>query len=345
MRNSRRRLSGLLLLVLLTPAMQAGAQQSAPDGTKQGKRPPLRVRVVNDSRVGIPVVVTGGEPESGSTAAHVPANANVQILIEEGAAQPSEPEIENWLAGGPPQPESWLNEPTAKPAEEPVATPVTAGAAQLIGVQHYMESAQIPPVADSPTANTPPVTFAVPTRGAGAMPAPAPTRATAQPAAASGTYVLGPGDEIDVHVWRSPDLSRSVPVRPDGQISLPLAGELMASGKTVAQLNSEITDILGEFVQYPTVTVSVTQVRSMVVYVTGRVARAGTLTLDRPINVVQAITMAGGVQEFANRNGVVVIRTIDGQRVRIPFRYGDAVEGKGDIAEFVLQAGDVVYVP
>lgn len=342
MLNSKSGLLTLLLMVLLALPLQAGAQQSWQAGTKRGKRPPLPVRVVTDSGVGIPVVVAGsartGESTDGIVVQMTPRRSSGS-----GFARSRRPaEIENWLVGGPSQPESWLTKTAGKPAEEPPGT----GSARLLGVQHYMESTQARPATDSSRVNTPPVTFAVPPRiGDAAVSAAAPTRAAAQPAAVLGTYLLGPGDEIDVHVWRNPDLSRRVPVRPDGLISLPLAGELMASGKTVAKLNAEITAILGEFVQYPTVTVTVTQIRSMVVYVTGRVARAGTLTLDRPINVMQAITMAGGVQEFADRNGVVVIRTVNGRQVRIPFRYGDALKGKGDVAELILQPGDVVYVP
>ena len=342
MLNIRRGLPLLLLAILLALPLQATAQ----DAKKPSKRPPLRARVVTDSRVGVPVVVTGQEPATEGSAA--PANPNVQILIEDGAAGPVEPEIENWLVDGPSQPESWLNETVSAPATGPAVVPATDESPQLVGVQHYMESTEAMPTAEPPSTGTRPTTFSLPPRGASTVPVPAaaPTNASAraQPVA-SGTYLLGPGDEIDVHVWRNPDLSRKVPVRPDGLISLPLAGELMASGKTVAELNAELTAVLGQFVQHPTVTVTVTQVRSMVIYVTGRVARSGTLTLDRPVNVVQAITMAGGVQEFADRNGVVVIRTVNGKQVRIPFRYGDAVKGKGDVADFVLQSGDVVYVP
>lgn len=341
MLNIKRGLLALLLVFFVLPS-QAGAQQSGQDDKKRGKRPPMRARVVTDSRVGIRVVVAG---ETRIATGVVPVSSNVQILFENGVApQPTEPEIENWLMAGPVQPESWLDVAVVEPPAQPVAAAAATRSAQLLGVQHYMESTQAGATDTSSTADPPAVTFTLPPRVAGATPAPS-SGAFARPAAVRGTYLLGPGDEIDVHVWRNPDLSRKVPVLPDGLISLPLAGELLASGKTVAQLKAEITAVLGEFVQSPTVTVTVTQVRSMVVYVTGRVARSGTLTLDRPINVVQAITMAGGVQEFADRNGVVVIRTVNGRQVRIPFRYGDAVKGKGDIAELILQAGDVVYVP
>lgn len=342
--NSKRGLLTLFVTALLALPLHAGAQESQQDDTDRRKRPPLPVRVVADSSVGIPVVVVGG-----TRAASMEPTA-VRLSPRRRSESPSvrsrrPAEIEDWLLGGPAQQESWLTPAAAQPAQAPVAAPVARGSSQLLGVQHYLESTQARAATDPPTVRQRPVTFAVSQRAAGTAPVPVPTGPFAQQAPVLGTYRLGPGDQIDVHVWRNPDLSRSVPVRPDGRISLPLAGELMATGKTVAQLNAQITTLLEEYVQYPTVTVTVTQVRSMVIYVSGRVIRAGPLTLDRAINVVQAITMAGGMQEFADRNGVVVIRTINGQRVRIPFRYGDAVKGKGNVAEFVLQSGDVVYVP
>jgi polysaccharide export outer membrane protein len=267
---------------------------------------------------------------------------------------------------------------------EPQDTAQESSPTQLVGVQHYMESTQAegtwtpPPTRAEPSATDEPARAdTTPSRGTAreaiSVPVPRPVGA-AQPlssaptsapapvytptsvgpattssasagAPTSARYQLGPGDQIDVHVWRNEELSRSVPVRPDGLISLPLAGELIAAGKTVAELEAEITATLADFVQNPTVTVTVTQVRGMVVYVLGRVGRAGTLVLDRPVNVVQAIAMAGGLQEFADRNGVVVIRTVNGREVRMPFRYGDALKGKGDVASIVLQSGDVIYVP
>ena len=160
-----------------------------------------------------------------------------------------------------------------------------------------------------------------------------------------GDYLLGPGDKVDVFVWRNAELSRQVPVRPDGYISLPLVGELAAAGKTAAELEAEITILLSDFVQVPTVTVTVTDIKSLVIYVLGRVGTPGPVTLDRNINVLQAISMAGGPTEFANQNGITILRTIANQRTRIPYRYGDIMKGRADPGELVLQSGDVIYVP
>ena len=140
MLNIKRGLPILLLAVLLALPLQAGAQAGVQDGKKRAKRPPLRARVVTDSKVGVPVVVAG---QANSV---VPVSPNVQILIEDGAAQPAEPELENWLVDGPPRPESWLNETAGAPATEPVAAPAVNESPQLVGVQHYMESTgQRPP--------------------------------------------------------------------------------------------------------------------------------------------------------------------------------------------------------
>ncbi len=161
----------------------------------------------------------------------------------------------------------------------------------------------------------------------------------------SGDYRLGPGDQIDVFVWRNAELSGRVPVPPDGYISLPLVGELAAAGKTAAELKAEITELLRDFVQVPTVTVTVTDFKSLVVYVLGRVGTPGPVALDRNINVLQAISMAGGPTEFADQNGVTILRIIENRRVRIPYRYGDVMKGRADAGELVLQSGDVIYVP
>ncbi len=336
---------GLVLCLAATAFVSAGVEAQEAK-RKKTKPPTLRVRVVGGGN-GLPVVVTNSAGE----------------LVEGGVADGQlEPEVENWLVDGPPVTESWLEGAAPMSAPAPAATselprsatpvgqtPPAGGSSELVGVQHYMESVG---EAAPATPTSSPTTTSAPR-----LPASATSSAslrensgdasvmTSSNPAAEGRYRLGPGDQIDIHVWRNPELTRNVPVRPDGLISLPLAGELMASGKTVAELEAEITAVLGEFVQYPTVTVSVTEVHGMVVYVVGRVASPGTLQLDRPINVIQAIAMAGGLQEFADRNGVVVIRTVNGQETRLPFPYGDALKGKSAAAPFTLQSGDVIYVP
>jgi len=163
---------------------------------------------------------------------------------------------------------------------------------------------------------------------------------------AGGDYRLGPGDRVDVFVWRNSDLSRVVPVRPDGRITLPLAGEIIATGKTVSMLQEEITARLSDYVQMPTVTVTLAEIRSLVIYVLGDVRTPGAVQMDRNLTVLQAIAAAGGLNEFADRNDIVVMRTsADGVHQRWTFRYDDVVEGKQLNSNIVLQAGDTIIVP
>ncbi len=167
------------------------------------------------------------------------------------------------------------------------------------------------------------------------------TRAVAP--VAEGPYKIGREDVLDVAVWRDPDLSRVVPVRPDGFISLPMAGEVKADGKTAEQLAAEIKQKLSPFVQEPKVTVIVREVNSTRVYVTGEVARPGAYPLKGKTSLVQAIALAGGFSAFANADGILVIR--GGEQGGIPVRYSDLVSDRDDRADFVLQPGDTVVVP
>lgn len=167
----------------------------------------------------------------------------------------------------------------------------------------------------------------------------------ARPPAAGG-FLLGPGDVVDVFVWKHSDLSRQVPVRPDGRISLPLVGELQVAGRTPAAVSDEVTALLGDYIQVPEVTVSVTQINSFMVYVLGEVSSPGPLRLDRRTTVIQALATAGGLTEFAHRGDIVVIRREHGRETRIPFDYDDLVKDKGRGAvDFPLHPGDIVYVP
>lgn len=159
-----------------------------------------------------------------------------------------------------------------------------------------------------------------------------------------GGFLLGPGDMVDVFVWKHPDLSRQVPVRPDGRISLPLVGDLQVAGRSPAEVADEVTGLLGDYIQVPEVTVSVTQINSFMVYVLGEVATPGPLSLDRSTTVIQALATAGGLTEFADRDDIVVIRKVYGREMRIPFDYDDMVKGRGAV-DFALQSGDIIYVP
>ncbi|MFZ5469193.1 MAG: polysaccharide biosynthesis/export family protein [Myxococcota bacterium] len=157
-------------------------------------------------------------------------------------------------------------------------------------------------------------------------------------------FRIGREDVLEITVWRDADLSRIVGVRPDGFVSLPLLGELQVEGKTPAALAAEIKEALRPYVQEPKVTVTVREVRSTRVFVTGEVARPGGYPIHGPISVLQAVTLAGGFSDFADREGMLVIRAgKDGGA--FPVRYSELVSAEGDAAEARLLPGDTVVVP
>jgi polysaccharide export outer membrane protein len=159
-------------------------------------------------------------------------------------------------------------------------------------------------------------------------------------------YVIGPNDVLSVNVWKEPDISRSVPVRSDGKISLPLVGELQASGQTPRQLEQEITKRLQSYISEPDVTVIVTESRSQKVNIMGMVARPGAYLLTSSTTVLDAIALAGGFKDFAKQKSIYVLReTPDGTQKRIPFNYKEVIKGKNPDQNIRLQAGDTVVVP
>jgi polysaccharide export outer membrane protein len=164
------------------------------------------------------------------------------------------------------------------------------------------------------------------------------------PATASDEpYRIGKEDVLDVAVWRDADLSRTLPVRPDGFITLPMVGEVQAEGRTTVELEQDIARRLQKYVQNPRVTVMVREVNSARVYVTGEVQKPGAFPLRGSVTVLQALAMAGGLTEFADRNGMMVIRANNG--ARIPVRYSDLVDRHAQGSDFPLQPGDTVVVP
>jgi polysaccharide export outer membrane protein len=160
------------------------------------------------------------------------------------------------------------------------------------------------------------------------------------------SYVIGANDVLAVNVWKEPDITRSVPVRSDGKISLPLVGELQAAGQTPRQLEQEITKRLQSYISEPEVTVMVTDSKSQKVNILGMVARPGAYLLTSSTTLLDAIAMAGGFKDFAKQKSVYVLRqSPDGTEKRIPFNYKDVIKGKNPDQNISLQAGDTVVVP
>ncbi len=167
-----------------------------------------------------------------------------------------------------------------------------------------------------------------------------------QGAHSDSAYVIGANDVLAISVWKEPDISRSVPVRSDGKISLPLVGELTASGQTPLQLEQEITKRLQSYISEPEVTVIVTDSKSQKVNILGMVARPGAYLLTSSTTVLDAIAMAGGFKDFAKQKSIYVLRQApDGTQKRIPFNYKDVIKGKNPEQNIRLQAGDTLVVP
>ncbi len=177
--------------------------------------------------------------------------------------------------------------------------------------------------------------------------APATTQAaTAAVAATTDTsYRIGPQDVLKVDVWKELELTRSVPVRPDGKISLPLLNDVQAAGLTSMELANNITEGLKKFINNPQVTVTVSEINSRRVYVNGEVTRPGAFPLLPNMTVLQALTSAGGFTQFARTNKIYVLRTEGGKQVKHSFNYKDVVNGKRPEDNIALQPGDTIVVP
>lgn len=166
-----------------------------------------------------------------------------------------------------------------------------------------------------------------------------------QPAVASDVYVIGPQDMLQITVWKEAELSGSVPVRPDGKISLALLNDVDAAGLTPTQLAQSLVEKLRKYVADPQVTVIVTQINSRRVYVLGQVMRPGAMPLTPDMTVLQAITTAGGLTQFANGKKSYILRFDGGQQKRIPINYKQLVQGEKMDANILLKAGDTIVVP
>ena len=158
-------------------------------------------------------------------------------------------------------------------------------------------------------------------------------------------YKIGAQDVLRIDVWKEADFSRSVPVRPDGKISLPLLNDVQAAGLTAVQLAGVITDGLKKFITSPQVTVSVTEINSRRVYVTGEVVRAGAIPFLPNMTVLQALSSCGGFTQFANTKKIYILRTKNGQQTRIPVNYKELVSGRKAEENISLRPGDTVVVP
>jgi len=158
-------------------------------------------------------------------------------------------------------------------------------------------------------------------------------------------YLLGAEDVIHISVWKDEQLTKEVVVRPDGSVSFPLVGDIPAAGRTVEEVQADIVKRLTKFIPNPQVSVAVTKVLSYRIYVLGRVNKAGEYMVGHATDVLQALSLAGGLTPFAAENDIRVIRRVNGEQQVLPFRYGEAKKGRDLEQNIVLQRGDVVMVP
>ena len=161
-----------------------------------------------------------------------------------------------------------------------------------------------------------------------------------------GGYLIGPGDILAINVWKDAELSKTMPVRPDGKISLPLTGEVQASGLTAAKLEDAITIKLRDYITNPEVNVIVQEIKSRTFNVVGKVAKPGSYDLSKPTTVLDAVALAGGFQDFAKVTKVYVLRRgADGSQRMLPFNYKQVIKGQALNQNVDLQPGDTVVAP
>ena len=178
----------------------------------------------------------------------------------------------------------------------------------------------------------------------------APAAQPAAPAAGiatdDATYIIGVDDVLSISVWKEPEISRVVPVRSDGKISLSLVGEVTAGGKTPKDLKAEITEKLKSYISEPEVTVIVQEMRSKKFNIMGMVGRPGSFPLNGSMTVLDGLAVAGGFRDFAKKKAIYVLRKkTDGTDERLPFNYNDVIKGKNSEQNVKLMPGDTVVVP
>jgi polysaccharide biosynthesis/export protein len=165
------------------------------------------------------------------------------------------------------------------------------------------------------------------------------------PATNDPAYLIGAEDVLSISVWKEPEITRTVPVRPDGKISLPLINDIQAVGLTPLQLTTRITEELKKYLAEPQVTVIVTAINSRRIYIMGEVGRPGTFQLLPDMTILQALSGAGGFTQFANMKGIYLLRNENGKQVKYPFNYKEVVKGQRPEQNLVLKPGDTIIVP
>lgn len=158
-------------------------------------------------------------------------------------------------------------------------------------------------------------------------------------------YRIHAGDELEINVWKEMDLLRKVIIRPDGKFSFPLTGDINAAGRTVVEIQADIERLLKKYIPEPVVTVSVTTLGGNQIYVIGQVNKPGAYMMNPQLNVLQALTVAGGATAYAALNDILILRGTGQKQQKMSFHYGDVSKGRALEQNILLEAGDVVVVP
>jgi polysaccharide biosynthesis/export protein len=158
-------------------------------------------------------------------------------------------------------------------------------------------------------------------------------------------YLINPGDVLDISVWNEEALKREVRVLPDGTIGFPLTGTISASGKSIETLKKEMTDKLKEYIAEPVVSIAVKAAEGNAVYVTGQVRNPGKFVMTDPMNIMQVLSLAGGLTPFAAKDDIIILRKNSKGAESIRFEYSELEEGEGLNTNHILKSGDVIVVP
>jgi polysaccharide export outer membrane protein len=162
---------------------------------------------------------------------------------------------------------------------------------------------------------------------------------------ATPPFIVQPNDLLEIFVWKEPDLTRKVLVRPDGRISFPLIQDLQVAGLNPLEIKQEIEKKLQDYIELPNVTVIVEAIQSYRIFVTGKVTKPGVITSEKPITVLQALALAGGFQDFANLAEIVMVRNKGSDNLLFRFNYPDFIKGRNFSQNIILKSGDVIVVP
>lgn len=214
----------------------------------------------------------------------------------------------------------------------------------ILAIAALASCGTIAPAATGPDTNT----FKTPEPNTATAPvsdaATAPVK-DAQESVPRDAYIVQPGDVLTISVWREKDLQGEVAVRPDGGINFPLAGDIVVAGKTIEQIQKDIAAKLTKYVPDPVVTATVKQSQGNKIYVVGKVNKPGEFASNRTIDVMQALSMAGGPNPFASVNKIKILRRVNGEQKTFMFKYSQVEKGKNLEQNIVLQGGDIVVVP